>query len=138
MQSAAGLARGGGVFVSTLFGTVTVESCVFSQNTVAHYTSGSGGGLQVFNASLIVSNGSFVSNRVLSSAPSSGSAQGGGLWHEGLSLRLTNVLVASNSLRRADASQAYIAWGYGGGKAPVHDVSCRCCHRADVIMVVGP
>lgn len=130
MQSVSGLARGGAVFVSTLFGTVIVESCVFSRNTVSHRTSGSGGGLHVFNASLTVSNGSFVSNRVLTMATSvTASGQGGGMWHEGWSLRLTNVLVTSNLLSRSNASCAYLAWGYGGGKAivhGVHGVGCRC------------
>jgi hypothetical protein len=122
MQSAAGLARGGGAFVSTLFGTVSVESCVFSRNSATHRTTGSGGGLHVFNASLVVSNSSFVSNRVMSTATSvTAYGQGGGLWHEGWSLRLTDVLVASNLLRRTDSSYAYTAYGYGGGKAPVHD-----------------
>jgi hypothetical protein len=115
-----------------------VESCVFSRNTVSYRTTGRGGGLHVFNASLTVSNSSFVSNRVLSSAISTEAfGQGGGLWHEGLSLRLTNVLVASNLLRRTNASYAYTTYGYGAGKAPVHDVSCSA-DRADVIMAVDP
>lgn len=121
MQSVSGSARGGGASVSTLFGTVIVQSCVFSRNTVSHRTTGSGGGLHVYDASLIVSNSSFVSNRVLASAiTQTAVSQGGGLWHGGWSLRLTNVLIASNSLRRANSSCAFMQWSYGGGRAPVY------------------
>jgi hypothetical protein len=99
---------------------MTVAGCTFSHNTalMTSNAQASGGGLHVSFASLVVTNSSFVSNRVLTMQSSSwvGVAYGGGLYYEGYLLRLTGVLVSSNAIGRATSTAGYLSETYGGGK----------------------
>jgi hypothetical protein len=69
--------------------------------------------MQVWNASLTVTNSSFVHNRMSVTAGAYGNMMGGGLCYEGRRLQMENVVLASNSLGSPDRN---CQEARGGGK----------------------
>jgi hypothetical protein len=69
--------------------------------------------MQVWNASLTVTNSSFVNNRMSVTAGAYGNMMGGGLCYEGRRLQMDNVVLASNSLGPPDRN---CQEARGGGK----------------------
>lgn len=106
--------------MSSMLGMVTVDACLFSENTAVMNGIGRGAGLYVYDTWLLVRNSSFISNQVLCTAASglsdTSDGRGGGLWHLGYSLQLLDVLFASNWLGRASSTAGFLGVVYGGGK----------------------
>lgn len=78
--------------------------------------------MQVWNASLTVTNSSFVHNRMSVTAGAYGNMMGGGLCYEGRRLQMDNVVLASNSLGPPDRN---CQEARGGGKRERYHRSYR-------------
>lgn len=134
LQTTSNSARGAAAYVWTVYGGVTVAGCVFSRNTAIIKSVGYGAGMCVSNATLVVSNSSFVGNRILSTNTESYTSNigvGAGLWYEGLLLRLTGVLLGSNVIRRATSAMTEYPSASGSGKPP------PCIRELDLSLLSG-